>query len=155
MSSKEKYKQSGHTQIVQKRSESNNKTNNSNSYSYQKVVVQKSIKTSYNTNVTNYNQRSMNNQNKSTEYKIQSKIPVNKNQTHNKNIYQSKDVGLYEYTSGNTYNINSNLKHHPQIIDFITLSQPKQKKQRKHIKVEVEAQKEFKVQALLEEINIS
>ena len=117
MSSKEKYKQSGHTQIVQNRSGSNNKTNNSNSYSYQKIVVQKSIKTSYNTNETNYNQRSMNNQNKSTEYKIQSKIPVNKNQTHNKNIYQSKDVRLYEYTSGNTYNINSNLKHHPNQVN--------------------------------------
>ena len=59
MSSKEKYKQSGHAQIVQKRSESNNRTNNSNSYSIQKVVVQKSIKTSYNTNETNHNQRSI------------------------------------------------------------------------------------------------
>ena len=117
MSSKEKYKQSGHAQIVQKRSESNNRTNNSNSYSIQKVVVQKSIKTSYNTNETNHNQRSMNNRNKTTEYKIQSKIPVNKNQTNNKNIYQSKDVELYEYTSGNTYNINTNLKHHPNQVN--------------------------------------
>ena len=57
------------------------------------------------------------NQNKTSGYKIQSQIPVNKNQTHNKNIYQSKDVGLYEYTSGNTYNINSNLKHHPNQVN--------------------------------------
>ena len=98
MSSKEKYKQIGQTQIVKKRSEVNTKSNNTKSYSVQKVVIQKSYKTSYNTNESNYNQRSMN-PNKTSEYKIQSQIPVNKNQSQNKNIYQSKDVKLYEYTS--------------------------------------------------------
>jgi len=116
MSSKEKYKQIGQTQIVKKRSEMNTKSNNTKSYSVQKVVIQKSYKTSYNTNESNYNQRSIN-QNKTSEYKIQSQIPVNKNQSQNKNIYQSKDVKLYEYTSSNSYNINSNLKHHPNQVN--------------------------------------
>lgn len=54
---------------------------------------------SYNTNDTNFNQRSMNNENKTTKYTNQSKIPIIRSQSHNKNIYQSKDMGLYEYTS--------------------------------------------------------
>lgn len=70
MTSKEKYRQSGHTLIVQKKSESNNKATNSKAYYFQKVVVQKSIKMSYNTNDTNFNQRSMNNENKTTKYTI-------------------------------------------------------------------------------------
>ena len=69
MSSKENYKQIGHTQIIQKRSETNNRKDNSKNYSVQKVVIQKSYKTSYNTNGINRNQRSIN-QNKRAQYQI-------------------------------------------------------------------------------------
>ena len=117
MSSKEKFKQTGHTQIVQKRSEANNKINNTKAYSVQKVVVQKSYKTSYNANEINNNNQKSINLNKTTEYKIQNKIPPIKNQSQNKSLYQSKEVKEYEYTSGTSNSNSINLKHHPNQIN--------------------------------------
>ena len=117
MSSKENYKEIGHTQIIQKRSETNNRKDNSKNYSVQKVVIQKSYKTSYNTNGINRNQRSIN-QNKRAQYQIKNENPVIKNQQKNRNIYQSKDIKVYEYSSANSNSISSlNLKHHQNQIN--------------------------------------
>ena len=117
MSSKEKFKTIGQTQIIQKRSESNNKPNNTKNYSVQKVVIQKSYKTTYNTNGTINNQRNLN-QNKTSQYQIKSENPVIKNQLRNKDTYQSKGVKIYEYTSSNSNSMNSlNLKHHQNQVN--------------------------------------
>ena len=117
MSSKEKFKTIGQTQIIQKRSESNNKPNNTKNYSVQKVVIQKSYKTTYNTNGTINNQRNLN-QNKTSQYQIKSENPVIKNQLRNKDAYQSKGVKIYEYTSSNSNSMNSlNLKHHQNQVN--------------------------------------
>ena len=115
MSSKESYKKTG--QYIVQRSDGNNKTNNIKAYSIKKTVVEKSITTSYNTNGNNYSNKTSN-RDKSSEYQIKSNFPVIKNQTQNKNMGQSTDVKIYQYTSGNTANINSvNLKHHPNQVN--------------------------------------
>ena len=115
MSSKESYKKTG--QYIVQRSDGNNKTNNIKAYSVKKTVVEKSFTTSYNTNGNNYSNKTSN-RDKSSEYQIKSNFPVIKNQTQNKNMGQSTDVKIYQYTSGNTANINSvNLKHHPNQVN--------------------------------------
>ena len=115
MSSKESYKKTG--QYIVQRSDGNNKTNNIKAYSVKKTVVEKSITTSYNTKGNNYSSKTSN-RDKSSEYQIKSNFPVIKNQTQNKNMGQSTDVKIYQYTSGNTANIKSvNLKHHPNQVN--------------------------------------
>ena len=115
MSSKESYKKTG--QYIVQRSDGNNKTNNIKAYSVKKTVVEKSIKTSYNTNGNNYSHLTSN-RDKSSEYQIKNNFPVIKDQTKNKNIGESNDVRIYQYSSGSTANINSgNLKHHPNQVN--------------------------------------
>jgi len=117
MSSNDKYKRIGQSKLVQKKYDGNNKTNNIKAYSVQKVVVEKSIKTSYNTNGNNY-QKASSKQTTTSDYQTKSKFPVTQNKSQNKYINQSNDVKIYEYTSGNVSNINSvNLKHHPNQVN--------------------------------------
>ena len=135
MSSKEKFKQIGNTQIVQKRAEGFNNTNNIKSYSMKKVTVEQSIKTSNNIGRSNYLQKNTN-QNKITQYQNTSNsskasnniIPVINNES--KNSYHSNNVKVYEYSSGSTSskiksnlsgnlktNLNANLTHHPNQVN--------------------------------------
>ena len=115
MSSKESYKKTG--QYIVQRSDGKNKTNNIKAYSVKKTVIEKSIKTSYNTNGNNYSTQTSN-RDKSSDFQIKSNFPVIKDQTLNKTLGQSKDVKIYEYSSGGTANINSiNLKHHPNQVN--------------------------------------
>ena len=117
MSSNDKYKRIGQSKFVQKRYDGNNKTNNIKAYSVQKVVVEKSIKTSYNTNGNNY-QKAGSKQTTTSDYQTKSKFPVTQNKSQNNYISQSNDVKIYEYTAGNVSNVSSvNLKHHPNQLN--------------------------------------
>ena len=115
MSSKESYKKAG--QYIVQRSEGNNKTNNIKAYSVKKTLVEKSIKTSYSTNGNNYSYQTTN-RDKSSDIQKKSNFPVIKDQSLNKTLGQSKDVRIYQYSSGGTTNTNSiNLKHHPNQVN--------------------------------------
>ena len=117
MSSKDKYTRIGQSKPIQKKYDGNNKINNIKAYSVQKVVVEKSIKTSYNNNGNNY-QKLNSKQTTTSDYQTKNKFPVTQNKSQNNYTNQSNNVKIYEYSSGNTSNINSvNLKHHPNQIN--------------------------------------
>ena len=115
MSSTKKYHVTGENRLVVNRKDCNNNTNNIKTYSVKKSVVEKSIKSSYNTNESNYIRE---NPNENRDYRTKYKFPVIKTQYPNENIYQSKDIKVYEYSTGNTSDLNSvNLKHHPNQVN--------------------------------------
>ena len=117
MSSREKYKQIGQAQITQKKSEGNNRTNNIKSYTMNKVVIEKSTKTTY-TNVPKNKTQSYSNQSQTSQYQTKNQIPVIKNQTQNTNINQSQNLKVYEYYPENASNVQSiGLKHHPNQVN--------------------------------------
>ena len=117
MSSKDKYTRIGQSKPIQKKYDGNNKINNIKAYSVQKVVVEKSIKTSYNNNGNNY-QKLNSKQTTTSDYQTKNKFPETQNKSQNNYTNQSNNVKIYEYSSGNTSNINSvNLKHHPNQIN--------------------------------------
>ena len=155
MSSTKKYYVTGENRLVVNRKDCNNNTNNIKTYSVKKSVVEKSIKSSYNTNESNYIRE---NPNENRDYRTKYKFPVIKTQYPNGNIYQSKDIKVYEYSTGNTSDLNSvNLKHHPNQVNnliqnhkYYTSSSINKKKESKayHSRTNQRTEKSERVQSL-------
>ena len=117
MSSRNNYTQIGKKQVIKSKIEGTNKVNRIKTYSTNKVIVEKTIKTSYNNNITNNTKNNIN-QTKSSQFQTKSKFPVITNQAQNKNITQSNDIELYEYNPSNFSNANIiTLKHHPNQVN--------------------------------------
>ena len=119
MTSKDKFSKIDQVHFIRKRLNGNAITNNIKSYSIKNLTVEKSVKTTYNTNDNSLNNyQKIQNQSQASQYQVRTNDRQNLSKDKNNTSYQSKEMTSYGYSLG-TSNTSSaiNLKHHPNQIN--------------------------------------
>ena len=119
MTSKDKFSKIDQVHFIRKRLNGNAITNNIKSYSIKNLTVEKSVKTTYNTNDNSLNNyQKIQNQSQTSQYQVRTNDKQNLSKDKNNTSYQSKEMTSYGYSLG-TSNTSSaiNLKHHPNQIN--------------------------------------
>ena len=101
MTSKDKFSKIDQVHFIRKRLNGNAITNNIKSYSIKNLTVEKSVKTTYNTNDNNLNNyQKIQNQSQASQFQVRTNDKQNLLKDKNNTSYQSKEMTSYGYSLG-------------------------------------------------------